>query len=132
MWKEDKERLIEMAAPVAERGPVHPTLLTELGVLVAGMTKRELFAAMAMQGILTDRANMVVGKHPSRQAVEYADALLAELDKICDHTDVEETNVGKFCKKCGKQITKSVQIGEHCHTVLVPSKETFGCAPDEA
>lgn len=48
-----------------------------------GLTKREYFAAMAMQGIF---ANSIVGDHHSpaklpKLAVEAADALLAELGK---------------------------------------------------
>lgn len=46
-----------------------------------GLTKRELFAAMAMQGINSDG---IPGRHhnheqTARDAVAYADALLAEL-----------------------------------------------------
>lgn len=49
--------------------------------IATGLTKRELFAAMAMQGLL------VHAMHPERhfitaeEAVAQADALLAELDK---------------------------------------------------
>lgn len=48
-----------------------------------GLTKRELFAAMAMQGICGDA---IAGPHhvppnTAKLAVEYADALLAELAK---------------------------------------------------
>ncbi len=50
---------------------------------VPGLTKRELFAAMAMQG---QCANSIPGSHHSfentaRDAVQYADALLKELAK---------------------------------------------------
>ena len=47
----------------------------------SGLTKRELFAAMALQGLLVGE---VGGQHPyslSRDAVAHADALLAELAK---------------------------------------------------
>ena len=48
-----------------------------------GLTKREYFAAMAMQGLC---ANSITGSHnkPSNLAIDavmYADALLKELDK---------------------------------------------------
>jgi hypothetical protein len=48
-----------------------------------GLTKREYFAAMAMQGLC---ANSIPGSHHSfnntaNEAVRYADALLAELAK---------------------------------------------------
>lgn len=43
-----------------------------------GLTKRELFAALAMVGIL---ANDMVWESVPKAAVEHADALLAELDK---------------------------------------------------
>ena len=48
-----------------------------------GLTKREYFAAMAMQGLC---ANSIAGSHnkPSNLAIDavmYADALLKELDK---------------------------------------------------
>ncbi len=46
-----------------------------------GLTKRELFAAMALQGLCA--CSDVVGedKDIARDAVEFADALLAELAK---------------------------------------------------
>lgn len=48
-----------------------------------GLTKRELVAAMAMQGLL---ANAISGRHRipellSTDAIQYADALLAELER---------------------------------------------------
>lgn len=52
--------------------------------LAGGLTKRDLFAAMAMQGML---ANTVIGQLPhtefsrTKRAVEHADALLAALEK---------------------------------------------------
>jgi len=41
-----------------------------------GLTKRELFAAMAMQGMLSSNGGWFVG-----DAVDAADALIAELNK---------------------------------------------------
>lgn len=52
-----------------------------------GMTKREYFAGMAMQGIFASYANVAVDtQHLNamghvRQSVEMADALIAELNK---------------------------------------------------
>jgi hypothetical protein len=48
-----------------------------------GLTKREYFAAMAMQGLC---ANSVVGQHSdfsflATEAVKYSDALIKELNK---------------------------------------------------
>lgn len=43
------------------------------------LTKRELFAAMAMQGMLSDP--IVGGELVAPSAVGYADALLAELER---------------------------------------------------
>ena len=50
------------------------------GALHNGLTKREMFAMAAMQGILTRSANTDRGAIAS-YAVEYADALLAELER---------------------------------------------------
>jgi hypothetical protein len=47
-----------------------------------GLTKREHFAAMAMQGILsTNYESYPLAATTAKQAIEYADALLAELAK---------------------------------------------------
>ena len=45
-----------------------------------GLTKRELFAAMAMQGILAGN-DEYGGRKLAEVAVGFADALIAELDK---------------------------------------------------
>ena len=57
----------------------------EHGTVLGGLTKRELFAAMAMQGLA---AVPLQGESPSgavksdvERAVKYADALIAELAK---------------------------------------------------
>ena len=62
--------------------PAFPTL----GPLFAtGLTKRELFAAMAMQGILANPCRQTSTSETYAEAaidgVRYADALLAELAK---------------------------------------------------
>lgn len=48
-----------------------------------GLTKRELFAAMAMQGLCS---NSTTGSHKipvnmAKEAIEHADSLIAELNK---------------------------------------------------
>lgn len=48
--------------------------------IILGLTKRELFAAMAMQGLTTDDGS-TPDKQIARLAVGRADALLAELEK---------------------------------------------------
>lgn len=60
------------AFPVVEPG----------GVYAIGLTKRELFAAMAMQGLLACRDELNSDSFKfARAAIRYADALLAELAK---------------------------------------------------
>ena len=51
----------------------------------AGLTKRELFAAMAMQGLLADPTVIYVGG-AAKQAVKHADALLAALESTKEET----------------------------------------------
>jgi len=46
-----------------------------------GLTKREMFAAMAMQGLLSTGANWFESKDGAHFSVKWADALLAELAK---------------------------------------------------
>lgn len=46
----------------------------------SGLTKREYFAAMAMQGILAGR-DTVADDPPMKWAVKLADEILEELDK---------------------------------------------------
>lgn len=49
-----------------------------------GLTKREHFAAMAMQGLLSAcyiNEDLIIGPHISRLSIEQADALIAELNK---------------------------------------------------
>lgn len=48
-----------------------------------GLTKRELFAAMAMQGICASEPSEKLDyEHTAHFAVEHADALIAELAKV--------------------------------------------------
>lgn len=48
-----------------------------------GLTKREYFAAMAMQAILTNYSSQTIYQiEPGKKAVNYADALIAALNEI--------------------------------------------------
>jgi hypothetical protein len=61
--------------------PISPTGQNQTGT---GLTKREYFAAMAMQGMISGRA-LSLSKDEAvmfgAQSIQFADALLAELDK---------------------------------------------------
>jgi len=46
-----------------------------------GLTKRELFAAMAMQGMLGQSGGTVATSYMATLAINHADALIAELCK---------------------------------------------------
>ena len=46
-----------------------------------GLTKREYFAAMAMQGLITTEDATATVKEYSKLAVNFADALIEELSK---------------------------------------------------
>ena len=54
----------------------------ELSVAEAGLTKRELFAAMALQGMLANPAIDGNEKDIALDAIEYADALIEELNGL--------------------------------------------------
>lgn len=47
-----------------------------------GLTKRELFAAMAMQGVMSSPKRILNAKNISQYSVCLADALIAELQKV--------------------------------------------------
>ena len=57
------------------------TYRTEYQDQYTGLTKREHFASMALQGLLSKNMPSVTIREKSAIAVEYADALLLELDK---------------------------------------------------
>lgn len=58
----------------------HPAFPAE-GKGKEGMTLRDYFAAMALQGLLAGRPDAGIdGKYAVTEAVNYADLLLAELD----------------------------------------------------
>lgn len=75
--------------PGAAGAPAYPSHGTMGEVVETGLTKREHFAAMAMQGLLANRAvsecsprpGMNIAQTYAAAAVEAADALLAELAK---------------------------------------------------
>lgn len=46
-----------------------------------GLTKREMFAAMALQGLCSHSGDYQLPQHLAQDAVMYADALLAELER---------------------------------------------------
>jgi hypothetical protein len=80
-----------MVDPNAPAFPAEPKTQNDLGITYRGLTKRELLAAMAMQGILS--GDLITGlirgggkeetfcRDISIMAVEHADALIAELNK---------------------------------------------------
>ena len=47
-----------------------------------GLTKRELFAAMAMQGMLAGDDGSSAAKYVAEEALKQADALLAALERL--------------------------------------------------
>ncbi len=49
--------------------------------VLGGLTKRELFAAMAMQGLMSGSGRTGSYKDYAGDSVKFADALIAELDK---------------------------------------------------
>jgi hypothetical protein len=53
--------------------------LTSVGA--TGLTKREYFAAIAIQGILANASGISNADHWIKIAIIYADALIAELEK---------------------------------------------------
>jgi len=66
--------------------PAFPKMLSELATgprkhwLAGGLSKRELFAAMAMQGIVVNGFTTWEAE-ASKLAVRHADALIAELER---------------------------------------------------
>lgn len=62
--------------------PIHPRNYND-DTLFFGLTKRELFAAVALQGLLTNHHKLPCASYEdfSEDAVRHADALIAELGK---------------------------------------------------
>lgn len=51
------------------------------GQTASGLTKREYFAALALQGLAADSNITTTPEYISARAVRFADALIAELNK---------------------------------------------------
>ena len=62
------------------KGPAFPLISDEGYIINAGLTKREYFAAMALQGLLGDRKLGSIQEY-AEYAVKLADALIEELSK---------------------------------------------------
>jgi hypothetical protein len=60
------------------KGPAFPLISDDGYIINAGLTKREYFAAMALQGLLANNNNY---KYSVISAVEFADDLIEELSK---------------------------------------------------
>jgi hypothetical protein len=63
------------------KGPAFPLISDEGYIINAGLSKREYFAAMAMQGLLTDSESPNSREEFAGYAVKLADALIEELSK---------------------------------------------------
>jgi hypothetical protein len=61
------------------KGPAFPLISDDGYIINAGLTKREYFAAMALQGLVTKNNNEY--DYCVTSAVKFADALIEELSK---------------------------------------------------
>jgi hypothetical protein len=61
------------------KGPAFPLISDKSYIINTGLTKREYFAAMALQALLED--NTIERKYCVQSAVDYADDLIEELSK---------------------------------------------------
>lgn len=61
----------EQAFPISNSGSIHRK----------GLNKREYFAGLALQGLLANQGKTVGLEHAATVAVNYADALIEELNK---------------------------------------------------
>jgi len=62
--------------------PIYPNTKYDRYNYPEGLTKREYFAAMAMQGLLADTKDIIYPiTQVAKDAVNYADALIDELNK---------------------------------------------------
>lgn len=66
-----------------ENEPIHPMTKQEHdNIFFWGLTKREYFAAMALQGIIASCPESYPDREPTAiRALEYADALIKQLNK---------------------------------------------------
>ncbi len=62
------------------KGPAFPLISDEGYIINAGLSKREYFAAMALQGLLSDYEAISIEDY-SKYAVQLADTLIEELSK---------------------------------------------------
>jgi len=60
--------------------PINPVTLTNINGYALGLTKREHFASMALQGILSANEGKITANY-AHMAVRVADALLNELEQ---------------------------------------------------
>lgn len=63
----------------------HTTWDNEVNIVIdqgEGLTKREHYAGLAMQGLCTHSGDYHLPQHLASDAVMYADALLAELGRV--------------------------------------------------
>jgi hypothetical protein len=63
------------------KGPAFPLISDDGYIINAGLTKREYFAAIALQGLLTDNESANTKEEFAGYAVKFADALIEELSK---------------------------------------------------
>jgi hypothetical protein len=64
------------------KGPAFPLISDERYIINAGITKREYFAAMALQGIIANKDGLDIEiERIVQSAVDTADALIEELSK---------------------------------------------------
>jgi hypothetical protein len=62
------------------KGPAFPLISDDGFIINAGLTKREYFAAMALQGLLAN-SNIQLDGASANTAILFADALIEELSK---------------------------------------------------
>jgi hypothetical protein len=74
------------------KGPAFPLISHEGYIINAGLTKREYFATMALQGLLAN--NNKEYAYCVISAVEFADDLIEELSKKRKHETVQCSNDG--------------------------------------
>ena len=53
----------------------------KIGEQAPGLTKREIYAAMALQALLSNPYNKVIGKTMAKDAVKMADLLIQSLNE---------------------------------------------------
>lgn len=76
-----KEGVLIAGSPLAEKeGPYMHTQSRSEMVSYPGLTKREMFAMVAMQGILANRERDLDYETAAKHAVRYADELLKQLE----------------------------------------------------